>query len=106
MIGGVDPLQPLTVKHTAYGNLYLFVAIDRTTKFAFTELHVKATTRVAVGDFLRALGRPYLCPDGPPDGRVHLIPEKWKPPLFWATVDVSMAGNLTESQPALLNGQS
>src|SRR4029077_17434173 len=40
--------------HTAEGRLYLFVAIDRTSKFAFTELHVKATTRVA-GDFLHAL---------------------------------------------------
>ena len=39
---------------TAEGRLYLFVAIDRTSKFAFTELHVKATTRVAA-DFLRAL---------------------------------------------------
>jgi transposase InsO family protein len=36
------------------GRLYLFVAIDRTSKFAFTQLHAKATTRVA-GDFLRAL---------------------------------------------------
>src|SRR5271155_2741678 len=39
---------------TAEGKLYLFIAIDRTSKFAFTELHVKATTRVAA-DFLRAL---------------------------------------------------
>jgi transposase InsO family protein len=39
---------------TAEGRLYLFVAIDRTSKFAFTELHSKATTRVAA-DFLRAL---------------------------------------------------
>ena len=39
---------------TAEGRLYLFVAIDRTAKFAFTELHVKATTRVAA-DFLRAV---------------------------------------------------
>ena len=39
---------------TAEGKLYLFVAIDRTSKFAFTELHVKATTRTAA-DFLRAL---------------------------------------------------
>ena len=39
---------------TAEGRLYLFVAIDRTSKFAFTELHAKATTRVAA-DFLRAL---------------------------------------------------
>jgi transposase InsO family protein len=40
--------------HTAQGKLYLLVAIDRTTKFAFVELHEKATRRVA-GDFLRAL---------------------------------------------------
>ena len=39
---------------TAEGKLHLFVAIDRTTKFAFVQLHKKATTRVA-GDFLRAL---------------------------------------------------
>jgi len=32
--------------------LYLLVAIDRTSKFAFVELHEKATTRTA-GDFLR-----------------------------------------------------
>src|SRR5215212_3229040 len=40
--------------HTEEGRLYLFVAIDRTSKFAFVELHEKATRRVA-GDFLRAL---------------------------------------------------
>jgi transposase InsO family protein len=39
---------------TAEGRLYLFVAIDRTSKFAFAELHAKATTRVAA-DFLRTL---------------------------------------------------
>jgi transposase InsO family protein len=39
---------------TAEGKLYLLVAIDRTSKFAFVELHEKATTRVAA-DFLRAL---------------------------------------------------
>jgi transposase InsO family protein len=39
---------------TAEGRLYLLVAIDRTSKFAFVELHAKATTRVAA-DFLRAL---------------------------------------------------
>jgi hypothetical protein len=32
--------------HTAEGRLYLFVAIDRTSKFAFTGLHAKATTRI------------------------------------------------------------
>jgi transposase InsO family protein len=39
---------------TAEGKLYLFVAIDRTSKFAFVQLHQKATTSVAA-DFLRAL---------------------------------------------------
>ncbi|MBA8862425.1 transposase InsO family protein [Ochrobactrum anthropi] len=40
--------------HTAEGRLYLFVAIDRTSKFAFAQLIEKATRRVA-GNFLRAL---------------------------------------------------
>ena len=40
--------------HTAEGRLYLFVAIDRTSKFAFVQLVEKATRRVA-GNFLRAL---------------------------------------------------
>jgi len=39
---------------TGQGKLYLFVAIDRTSKFAFTELHEKATRNVA-GNFLRNL---------------------------------------------------
>ena len=39
---------------TEEGRLYLLVAIDRTTKFAFVELHQKATRRIA-GDFLRHL---------------------------------------------------
>ena len=39
---------------TAEGKLYLFVAIDRTSKFAFVELHGRATTRVAA-DFLSRL---------------------------------------------------
>jgi transposase InsO family protein len=38
---------------TAEGKLYMFVAIDRTSKFAFVELHEKATTRTAA-DFLFA----------------------------------------------------
>ena len=36
------------------GKLHLFVAIDRTSKFAFVELHEKATTKVAA-EFLRHL---------------------------------------------------
>jgi transposase InsO family protein len=39
---------------TAEGRLHLFVAIDRTSKFAFVQLHARATTGVAA-DFLRAL---------------------------------------------------
>src|SRR3982750_1743457 len=39
---------------TEQGKLYLFVAIDRTSKFAFAELHERATRRIA-GDFLRHL---------------------------------------------------
>ena len=39
---------------TEEGKLHLFVAIDRTSKFAFAELHEKATRAVAA-DFLRAL---------------------------------------------------
>ncbi len=39
---------------TEEGKLHLFVAIDRTTKFAFVELHAKAITRVS-GDFLQRL---------------------------------------------------
>ena len=39
---------------TGEGKLHLFVAIDRTSKFAFVELHEKATTKIA-GDFLRRL---------------------------------------------------
>ncbi len=41
---------------SAEGRLYLFVAIDRTSKFAFTELHEKATRRVAA-NFLQNLIR-------------------------------------------------
>ncbi|MFW2067867.1 IS481 family transposase [Acinetobacter johnsonii] len=39
---------------TAQGKLYLFVAIDRTSKFAFTELHTKAS-KMAAAEFLRNL---------------------------------------------------
>ncbi len=56
---------------TAEGKLHLFVAIDRVTKFAFVQLHEKATRRIA-GDFLRALVKavPYRrAPVGPKQGR-------------------------------------
>jgi transposase InsO family protein len=44
----------ITEVRTEQGRLYLFVAIDRTSKFAYVQLHEKATRRVS-GDFLRAL---------------------------------------------------
>jgi hypothetical protein len=39
---------------TQAGKLYLFVAIDRVSKFAFAELHERATRRIAA-EFLRRL---------------------------------------------------
>ena len=39
---------------TAQGKLHLFVAVDRVTKFAYVELHERATARIG-GNFLRAL---------------------------------------------------
>jgi hypothetical protein len=39
---------------TGEGKLYLFVAVDRTSKFAFAALHEVASVRVAAG-FLEAL---------------------------------------------------
>lgn len=39
---------------TEEGKLYMLVAIDRTSKFAFAELHERVTRRIA-GDFLRRL---------------------------------------------------
>jgi len=44
----------ITEVRTAQGKLYLFVAIDRTSKVAFVQLHQKATRSVAA-DFLRSL---------------------------------------------------
>lgn len=43
---------------TAEGKLHLFVAIDRTSKFAFVELHERATTAVS-GD--EEIGNFFLC---------------------------------------------
>jgi hypothetical protein len=40
--------------HTEEGRLHLFVAVDRTSKFAFAQLHERATRRIAA-DFLQAL---------------------------------------------------
>ena len=68
---------------TAEGRLYLFVAIDRTAKFAFTELYAKATTRVAA-DFLNALLKavPYKVHTVLTDNGTHFTDprgETWNP---------------------------
>jgi transposase InsO family protein len=54
------------------GRLYLLVAIDRTFKFAFVELHERVTRRVA-GNFLRALSAavPYRVHTVPTDNGTH-----------------------------------
>ncbi len=68
---------------TAEGKLYLFVAIDRTSKFAFVQLHQKATTRTAA-DFLRALiaAVPYKIHTVLTDNGIHFTDprgETWSP---------------------------
>jgi transposase-like protein len=69
---------------TAEGKLYLFVAIDRTSKFAFAELHQKATTAVSA-DFLRALiqATPYKIHTVLTDNGIHFTDPAggtWTPP--------------------------
>jgi len=68
---------------TEQGRLYLFVAIDRTSKFAFTQLHPKATTSIAA-DFLRALVRavPYKVHTVLTDNGIHFTDPRgdtWSP---------------------------
>jgi transposase-like protein len=110
---------------TAMGKLYLFVAIDRTSKFAFTELHEKATRSVAA-DFLRNLIKavPYKVHTVLTDNGTHFTDpsgESWtvadikamieqKEP-FWAhAFDVACARNdidhrLTKPKHPWTNGQ-
>jgi transposase InsO family protein len=110
---------------TAMGKLYLFVAIDRTSKFAFTELHEKATRSVAA-DFLRNLIKavPYKVHTVLTDNGTHFTDpsgESWtvadikamierKGP-FWAhAFDVACARNdidhrLTKPKHPWTNGQ-
>jgi len=68
---------------TEQGRLYLFVAIGRTSKFAFTQLHPKATTSIAA-DFLRALVRavPYKVHTVLTDNGIHFTDPRgdtWSP---------------------------
>ncbi|QYE33610.1 IS481 family transposase (plasmid) [Polymorphobacter sp. PAMC 29334] len=63
---------------TEQGELYLLVAIDRTSKFAFVELHEKAITRVAA-DFLRHLiaAVPYTVRTVLTDNGIHFTDPKY-----------------------------
>ncbi len=47
-------LSDIAEVRTEQGKLHMFVAIDRTSKFAFVELHERATTAIS-GGFLRSL---------------------------------------------------
>ncbi len=63
---------------TEQGRLYLLVAIDRTSKFAFVELHEKATTRITA-DFLRHLiaAVPYTVHTVLTDNGIHFTDPKY-----------------------------
>ena len=68
---------------TAEGKLYMFVAIDRTSKFAFVELHERATTPTAA-DFLDALIKvvPYKIHTVLTDNGIHFTDpagQTWSP---------------------------
>ena len=110
---------------TEQGKLHLFVAIDRTSKFAFTELHEGATTKVAA-DFLRALIKavPYKIHTVLTDNGIHFTDPSgncWRPAeikaklerkeLFRAhAFELACAGNdidhrLTKPKHPWTNGQ-
>ena len=72
--------------HTEEGRLYLFVAIDRTSKFAFAQLHEKATRQVA-GDFLRAL--------------IALVPYKVHTVLTDNGTHFTTPGNISSAAPLI-----
>src|SRR5271167_272749 len=61
---------------TQEGRLYLFVAIDRTSKFAFTELHNKATTAISRDFLLRLIAAvPYKIHTVLTDNGLHFTGE-------------------------------
>jgi len=78
---------------TAEGRLYLFVAVDRTSKFAYTELHERAPTRIAA-EFLRNLIKavPYRIHTILTDNGIHFTDpsgESWTA----AEIKVMLEGN-------------
>ena len=64
----------LTEVRTEEGKLYLLVAVDRTSKFAFAQLHTQVTRRVAA-DFLRELAAtvPYKIHTVLTDNGIHFV---------------------------------
>jgi len=80
---------------TAEGRLYLFVAIDRTSKFAVTELREKATRRVAA-DFLLHLIKavPYKIHTVLTDNGTHFTDPKGG---SWSVADIK--GMLERGEP-------
>lgn len=110
---------------TEQGKLYLFVAIDRTSKFAFAQLHERATRRVSA-DFLRALvaAVPYTIHTVLTDNGTHFVDntpepawtqeeetEQEQPILFrvhafaWACEQNSIQHRRTQPKHPWTNGQ-
>src|SRR5262249_48450935 len=85
----------ITEVRTAEGRLYLFVTIDRTSKLAFTELHDKATRRVAA-DFLLHLIKavPYKIHTVLTDNGTHFTDPKGE---SWSVADIK--GMLERGEP-------
>src|ERR1700704_2827618 len=80
---------------TAEGRLYLFVAIDRTSKFAFTELHEKATRRVAADFLLHLINAvPYKIHTVLTDNGTHFTDPKGG---SWSVADIK--GMLERGEP-------
>lgn len=67
---------------TEQGKLYLFVAIDRTSKFSYAQLHERATRRIAA-DFLRALvaAVPYTIHTVLTDNGTHFVDNTPEPAM-------------------------
>ena len=80
---------------TAEGRLYLFVAIDRTSKFAVTELHEKATRRVAADFLLHLINAvPYKIHTVLTDNGTHFTDPKGG---SWSVADIK--GMLERGEP-------
>ena len=90
---------------TAEGKLYLLVAIDRTSKFAFVELHEKVSRRTAA-DFLRRLvaAVPYkVHTDSPttvPTSRHQAMPDQPLPTSRLPSKPESPSGHMPSNMPA------